>query len=411
MILRFLLICGAAASSTAAPGPDDWPTQRHDNRRSGATSSPLGLPLTLKWSHQAGVPRQAWAGPAKWDAFSGNDGLQSMRNFDPCHHLTIASGRVYFGSSADDAAHCLDAASGKVVWSFFTNGPVRLPPTLTGDLALFGSDDGHAYGVDSSTGSLRWRKRAAPSDRLIASNGRMISPWPVRTGVLVRDGKAWFAASLVPWEKSYLWCVDAATGSTDPGGFVAAHKEMTLQGAMLSGGDLVFVPQGRSAPLAFKFADGAPAGTIGHAGGVTCVLTDDNSLLAGPQNQKSADNQIRLTQLGSKKPLATFNHTNRVTVAGTLAYLHSRDKLRAVDLGSMPTPTELWSVPHAAPVELIVAGSHLIVGLNEQVAVLDAASGKTLSTLEIDGTAHGLAVAGGGLFVSTSRGTIHAFAP
>ena len=70
-----------------------------------------------------------------------------MRNFDPCHYTTLADGKVYFGSSADDAAHCLDAATGKPVWSHFTNAPVRLPPTLADGLAWFGSDDGHVYCV------------------------------------------------------------------------------------------------------------------------------------------------------------------------------------------------------------------------------------------------------------------------
>ena len=54
MMLRLLLICGIAAiaaiAADAAPGPTDWPTQRHDNRRSGATAAKLQLPLTPQWS-------------------------------------------------------------------------------------------------------------------------------------------------------------------------------------------------------------------------------------------------------------------------------------------------------------------------------------------------------------------------
>ena len=195
------------------------------------------------------------------------------------------------------------------------------------------------------------------------------------------------------------------------GGFVSTHHEVTLQGSLLAGGGLIYVPQGRAAPLAFEQEDGKAAGSIGHAGGVTCVLTEDNKFLAGPASQKPTSEQIALTDLATGKPVATFNHTNCVTVSGKIAYLHSRDKLRALDLSSAPEPKELWAVPHAAPVELIVAGPHLLVGLANEVVIIDSSTGKSLTSLKVDGTAHGLAVAGNSLYVSTDRGAIHAFGP
>jgi outer membrane protein assembly factor BamB len=407
--LRKLILAASLASPAlpAAAANHDWPTYRHDNRRSGATTAKLTLPLEETWTHRAGQPRPAWSGPAKWDAFTANAGLQSMRNFDPCHHLTIAGGRVYFGSSADDAAHCLDAATGEPVWSFFTNAPVRLPPTISDGLAWFGSDDGHAYCLDAATGTLRWKRRPAPSPRLIASDGKLISPWPVRTGVLVDRGRAWFAASLLPWQPSYLCCLDAATGSMQ-GGFVAEHGELTLQGAMLAAGDLLFVPQGRSAPLTFNRSNGSRGDTIGQAGGVLCVLTEGNQLLAGPQNQKAPTSLVRLTDLTTGKTIATFNKTTRVTVAGTKAYLHSGNHLLALDLATTP-PTTLWRSPQPAPEELIATGSHLVLGLHDRVILVDTHSGGQSATLTVDGTAHGLAAAAGQLLVSTDRGTIHAF--
>ena len=88
----FLILC-AVASATP------WPTYRHDNRRSGVSPQALALPLKETWTHDGGAPQQAWTGPAKWDAYSKNDGLQSMRNFDPCHFTTAINGLIYFGSS------------------------------------------------------------------------------------------------------------------------------------------------------------------------------------------------------------------------------------------------------------------------------------------------------------------------
>ena len=60
---------------------EDWPTYGHDNRRTHVTKEKLGYPLQKSWSYQSSVPPQtAWTGPARWDAFAGNEGLQSMRN-------------------------------------------------------------------------------------------------------------------------------------------------------------------------------------------------------------------------------------------------------------------------------------------------------------------------------------------
>ena len=43
-----------------------WPTYMHDNSRSGLTSEPLPLPLTLAWVLHPGV-NPAWPPPAKQD--------------------------------------------------------------------------------------------------------------------------------------------------------------------------------------------------------------------------------------------------------------------------------------------------------------------------------------------------------
>ena len=74
-----------------------WTTYRHDNRRSGVTTSSLEFPLVSQWIHRSPLPPQmAWTGPAKWDAYSGNSGLQSMRNFDPCFYVTSDGQSVFF---------------------------------------------------------------------------------------------------------------------------------------------------------------------------------------------------------------------------------------------------------------------------------------------------------------------------
>src|SRR5438094_6735093 len=112
----------------------DWPTHQHDNRRSGATSEELQFPLAVKWVTQARhAPNPAWPPEAKADYYHNKYDLPERITFDHAFHVVGAGGRVYFGSSSDDSVHCLDADTGAEIWSFVTEGPVRLAPTVAGE--------------------------------------------------------------------------------------------------------------------------------------------------------------------------------------------------------------------------------------------------------------------------------------
>ena len=153
----------------------DWSTYNNDNRRSGVTSDKLSKSLKKLWRYDSATPPQtAWTGPAKWDAYASNDGLQSLRNFDPVFYVTTYRSYAYFGSSSDNAVHCFDSKTGKEKWTFFTNGAVRVPPTIFDGKAYFGSDDGYAYCVDAVSGKEIWKFRPVES-KLVMSNGRMSS--------------------------------------------------------------------------------------------------------------------------------------------------------------------------------------------------------------------------------------------
>ncbi|MCE9553186.1 MAG: PQQ-binding-like beta-propeller repeat protein, partial [Planctomycetes bacterium] len=197
-------------SATAA----DWPTFNHDNSRSGATSEQLAAAQRRQaWVWRSPSPPQsAWPGPAKWDAFKNIRDLSSMRNYDPVFHPVIAGDALYFCSSADDSVHCLDTRSGRSRWVFTADGPVRIAPTISEGRVYFSSDDGAAYCVSASDGKLVWRFNPRPQKRLILSDGRLISSIPIRTGVVVDGGTAYFAAALLPWEPAVLCAVDAMTG-------------------------------------------------------------------------------------------------------------------------------------------------------------------------------------------------------
>ena len=448
----------------------DWPTYRADNRRSGATDQSLNLPLEKSWIHKGGLPQQAWTGPAKWDAYAANKGLQSMRNFDPCYYTTISGNNVFYGSSSDNAVHCLDLKTGKERWKFFTNSAVRIPPSIAGGRLFFGSDDGYAYALKIADGSLVWKTAAAPTRRLILNNGKPISTHPVRTGVTLVGNQAIFAGSLLPWEDSFLVSVNQsdgkayyqkkAVGKEEPlRGYNASSMGATLQGAMLSDGVNLFIPQGRAAALKFNIKTGNKVGTIGHAGGTFCLLTEDNYFLAGPANQKSRDEKISLTDARGRN-IAAFNDTNRVVAHHGKIYLHSKGKLKALnqveyaklmakkaaiqarikalkpkkkkkkankansaavqrklkklnkllkECNAKLPKTWLWQVNAPAPTELIIAGNHLICGYRGAVEIRDIKSGKVLWKAKVDGVVHGISISDGNLIISTNKGDIIAY--
>jgi outer membrane protein assembly factor BamB/tetratricopeptide (TPR) repeat protein len=81
----------------------------------------------------------------------------------------IAGGRVFVGSRVyrDQAARAgnvyallaLDAATGAELWRFVTEKHISAAPAATGDLALFGADDGTFQALDAATGQVRWQSK------------------------------------------------------------------------------------------------------------------------------------------------------------------------------------------------------------------------------------------------------------
>ena len=232
---------GKAADAAAA---GDWPTYMHDAARSGVSPVAVRLPLNLQWVYQARqAPQPAWPPPAKADVFHRIFTLEPRVTYDLAFHIVGAGGSVYFASSADDKVYCLDAATGREKWAFYTEGPVRLAPTIADGQVLFGSDDGLVYCLKAADGSLVWRVRLGEGrDRRIAGNGRVISAHPVRTGALVEDSRGYFCAGLFAAEGIYYGVLDITSGKKLAGRKLDQH----VQGYLELRGDSLFAPTGRN---------------------------------------------------------------------------------------------------------------------------------------------------------------------
>lgn len=412
LILAFVVVC--IFSSAVA---EDWPTYMHDNARSGVTAETLILDeLDEGWVYVSPAPPQvAWDGGAPWDAYRSGNGtnafeLTPQRDFDFVFFVTVVGQSLYFGSSVTDSVHCLDAHTGRQKWFFTTNGPVRYPPGYDDDKLYFGSDDGYVYCISARDGSLIWKYSPSGDTRLIGNNNSLIPMWPVRTGTAVLDGKVYFAASLVNWQRSYLCSVDAKTGSDSGAGLYSVSGGVTPMGAILASQTNLYLLQGRLPPYSFNRSSGSVLGTIGERGQSGCyaLLTPDSRFVRGNAKFHEAGYELAEHNTDSKDHIATHPNGRRLVVSGNTAYLLTKTSLSAIRRSNASIR---WSVPCDCPYVLILSGDVLFAGGTNKVIAYSITNGNELWHRAVNGRARGLAAADGRLFVSTDTGSILMFGP
>ncbi|MFH1024162.1 MAG: PQQ-binding-like beta-propeller repeat protein [Planctomycetota bacterium] len=177
----------AAAPTASAAALDDWPTFRHDARRSASSASSLPQDLTPLWEaapcDQKGAPGAFlpdWRGRPEGD--------------DPVSPPVVSGGRAYVALPDLHRVAAFDAATGKPLWSRTLGGRVDTPPTIHEGVCLVGCRDGRVYALSASDGAVLWRFRAAPAEKRVVVFGQTESTWPVVGGVLVEEGVACVAA-------------------------------------------------------------------------------------------------------------------------------------------------------------------------------------------------------------------------
>ena len=230
---------------------------RADPARTGYSSEPLPDNLELRWIYRnRTAPMPAWPN-------------SSRITFDFAYQPIIVGETVLFGSSAQDKVVAIDAASGKLRWTFFTGGPVRFAPAAWRDRVFAASDDGHIYAIKINDGTLLWKHRGGPSERMCLGNERMISRWPARGGPVVMETAVYYAAGIWPSDGIFLHALDAQTGEVlwtndsagrlympQPHSGANAHSGVAPQGYLLATDERLFVPTGRAVPAAFRRSDG-----------------------------------------------------------------------------------------------------------------------------------------------------------
>jgi len=395
------------------------------------------MPLAEQWAYHSPVPPQpAWPeSPARRDIFR-NVRLGPTVVYDRAVHVVVQGDRLYFGSSSDDALYCLDAATGNLRWRFTTEGPVRLAPAVADGRVYAASDDGRVYCLDAG-GQLVWRHRVGPEDRRLPGNGRIVSLWPVRCGVIVDGGMVYVCAGLFPSQGTYLAALDAKTGEP----VWKRQVDISAQGYMAASPSRLFVPTGRTPPHIFDRADGRQLAAFPGAGqqrsgapeGAGCFAVVVEDQLVHSAGEKGG---IQITGVRARERLASCPGL-RLIAHGPMAYVldHGRllalDRRRYIEMARLEekkkrTPEEerqlarlrrqrrtwvRWEVPCQEPYELILAGPLLVAGGQDRVVAYRVADGQRVWTAKVDGKAYSLAVSDGRLYVGTDTGAIHCFAP
>ncbi|MCK5209112.1 MAG: PQQ-like beta-propeller repeat protein, partial [Cyclobacteriaceae bacterium] len=386
---------------------EDWPTWRHDAGRTASSVEELPDNLYLQWTKHYTEREQVWDDPLN------NDLMQFDKIFEP-----IAVGNtLYIGFNDQDKVVALDSESGKELWAYYADGPVRLPITYYNNKIYFTSDDGFLYCLSAVKGELIWKFRGGPADRKMLGNKRLISTWPARGGVVIDNGTAYFAASIWPSMGTFIYALDAENGEeiwkndgTSADYIKQPHSAYSFagiapQGTMAVNGNNLFIPGGRSVAGCFDKNTGEQnyyhINKYNKSGGAF-VSTRDNWFV---NHHRDRNTIIYETNEGNR----VSKVLEKYPVLSKDLFYFSGESVVARD---PKNPSEIvWKLEVDASGDLIQAGNRLYAGgKNSLTAIQLSNDGASIAWIkEVSGDIGRIIAANGKIFAVTMDGKILAF--
>ena len=413
---RTSIVLAVACLVTPLTNAADWSTWQSDSARSGYTTDALPNELSRVWPwHPLHAPRPAWP-------------RDDRMSFDRTNQVVVADGLVCFGSSADGKVSALDAATGSQKWSYFTDGPIRFAPIVWKDRLFVVSDDGYLYCLKISDGTFVDRWRGGPADDRVLGNEQVISKWPARGGPVIHDGLLYWGAGIWQSEGIYIRAMNPDTGEVvwtndssggidmpQPHGGANAKSGVSAQGYMLANDDRLFVPTGRAVPAAFQRASGdfdyyrLQENT--QRGGTTAVLANDLLYNGGYVYQTSDGSLLADRVTGSVAAFPGGVVHGSSDQLQLLAPVMKETKDRKGDTIEVLSHEVVWQAKGVpAGTSLIIAADTVVSSGGNRLATINAKTGESIWSAEVDDVAYGLAVSDGRLFVSTASGAIYCYA-
>ncbi len=391
---------------------DDWPMWRYDAERSAACANELDDDLSLLWKKDFASRQQAWDDPLNLD----------LMTYDRVFEPIVMDGRMFVGFNDRDKLMALDVDTGSELWTFYAEGPIRLPPAGGDGHVFFTSDDGFLYCVNAADGKLAWKFNGAPNSQHAIGNRRLTSAWPARGGPVVRDGTVYFAASIWPFMGTFIYALDATSGevvwvndSTGSQYIKQPHSAPSFagvapQGALVATESLLVVPGGRSVPAVFDRVDGKlryfelNAGGKG-TGGSFVAVDDDNFYVHTRLKGTRAfhlDNGVK----------TAFMPNEPVLSGGTIYSAETKDDKKFVRAYGSDEKV-VWEIEADGTGDLILAGDLLIAAGDKQISLIriptEQRPARVVKSISVDESIERLIVADHKLLAVSISGSLLAF--
>ncbi len=400
-LIFFAFIAGISARGS------DWPMWRYDYARSGNSPEQLDGQLYLLW--QISFPERE----PVWDDPLNQDLMKYDRLFEP----VVADNKLFIGFNDQDKVVAFDLESGKELWSFYADGPVRLPLVFNKGKIYFTGDDGYCYALDAGSGDLVWRRLLAPSGNLLLGNKRLISMWPARGGIVVKDDIIYTAASIFPMMGTFIYALDATTGDivwknegTSSNYILQPHRSPAFahvapQGPFTISGEKLLVAGGRSVPAAFNLKTGEDVyyklSESGKTGGAYTyaneqVFFNHHRKRATMMYDAETGNRISMAgeypvidgntfyfsgkniwaaKLNAEKKLDTlwvsdFSATNDMIKAGDCLFAADSTGIKAIKLSSGEKPKIYWEFTSPKNVDRLVAANGKLIAVTNDGTIM-----------------------------------------
>lgn len=399
----------------------DWPLVRGDAERSGRTNSALPAELVPLWSFQpAHAPSPAWP-------------REPRMLFDRAQHVVAAQGKVFFGSSTTSTVTALEAATGDVLWTTFTDAPVRFAPAIWKDRLYVVSDDGYLRALSLADGSLLAKWKGGPEADSALGNGRIVDRYPARGGPVIRDNILYWVAGIWQSEGIFITALDLETEQVlwvndtsgaiympQPHGGANAESGVTVQGYLVATQDHLIVPTGRAVPAVFDRKTGEfqyyHLQKFGQQGGSDVMAAGEEFFNIGADYSGTIFAAKTGEAVARLQPGAYAALPEGVLHAGPKGMQFLK---RGIGKVKDRRGEEVDAVQYAKDWELtgvvggqalLVAGNLAVAASSESLTTVDLNTREVVWSTKVESTPYGLATADGRLFVSTEDGAIHCFA-
>jgi outer membrane protein assembly factor BamB len=336
---------------------------------------PIALGLIVVGNHFLKVPRISGPVALRWSHLTGNY----------VSSPAVAGGTVYYGSE-DSKVYALDAATGRLRWSYTTGGGVYAGPAVAGGIVYIGSDDGNLYALNAATGHLRWSYDTR---------------YAVESTPVLAGGTVYFGSF-----DHKVFALSAATGRLR---WSYSAQDAVVSSPAVAGGtvyfgsfdDKVYALDAANGRLRWSYTTGSPVfSSPAVAGGTVYIGSEDHKVYA----LDAANGHLRWSYT-TRSPVFSSP-----AVAGGTVYIGSEDhKVYALDAANGRLRWSYTTADYVDSSPVVAAGIVYIGSDDGRVYALNAASGR-LRWYYTTGNSviSKLAVADNSVYTGSSDDTVYA---